>query len=60
MTNIHDVPDRDDLQERFAQFERLVERAAPPPANPVRCCCDRCSYGPRYIGSDPDTGRPAA
>ena len=34
---------RDDLDQRLARFETLVERTAPAPAD-CRCTCDRCTY----------------
>ena len=47
---------------RLAQFETLVEATAPPPENPCRCTCNRCVYGPRYIGREvhAESGRSAA
>lgn len=41
-----------DLEVRLVLYERLVERTAPPPDNRCRCTCDRCGYGPQYIGRD--------
>jgi hypothetical protein len=38
---------RDDLDERLAQYETLIERTAPP-ADRFVCRCDRCRYEARY------------
>ena len=39
------------IEVRLALFERLVEQTEPAPAD-YRCTCNRCTYGPRYIGRE--------